>query len=177
MMLTNIGRILWYVTDRVSRLAGVIATIAVMSIMLVTVVDVLARFIFNHPIPGSVELCQYLIVAGGFLSMAWCTIMKAHVRVDMIYKLLSTRMVRITDLMNLIVALSIIPLVSWRLFVHGQFVRMQGTVSTSLEIPAFPFYFIAASGFALMGLVVLWMLVRSLMEIIKKETSGGGYGT
>ena len=169
MLLKKLGLTSWRIVTWASRIAGVIATVAVMSIMVVTVTDVLLRFIFNRPIPGSVELCQYFIVVGGFLGLAWCAIKGAHVRVDMISALLSPRLLKVSDIINYLIALSIVPLLGWRLLVQARFVQLQRTASSNLEIPAYPFYITAGVGYCLLGLVIIFLLIISILSIIKDE--------
>lgn len=173
MFLRKPGLLAWNIISWASRIAGIIATIAVMSIMVVTVADVLLRFIFNRPIPGSVELCQYFIVVGGFLGLAWCAIKGAHVKVDVISAILSPRVIKVSDLLNYLIALSIVPFVAWRLFNHARIVQLQKTASSNLEIPAYPFYIMAGIGFTLLGLVIIGLLIKSLVTFMKNENEIG----
>jgi len=156
------------VVNRISQVLGIIATVFVMSIMLLTVLDVLLRFLLNHPIVGSVELCEYFIVMGGFLGVAWCAVQGGHVKVGMIVDRLSPRSQSIADLVNYILAVFIIPLVSWRLFVQAGNVYQEDITSANLEIPAFPFYYLAAIGFAMLSLVVLIQLIKTVRTIIRE---------
>ncbi|MFC1862574.1 TRAP transporter small permease [Thermodesulfobacteriota bacterium] len=173
MLLRKLGLIAWNIISWASRIAGIIATIAVMSIMVVTVADVLLRFIFNRPIPGSVELCEYFIIVGGFLGLAWCAIKGAHVKVDVISGLLSPRTINVSNLVNYLIGLSIVPLVAWRLFNHARIVQLQKTASSNLEIPAYPFYILAGIGFTLLGLVIIVFFIKSLVAFIKNENEIG----
>lgn len=173
MVLRKLGLTAWNIVSWASRIAGIIATVFVMSIMVVTVVDVLLRFLFNRPIPGSVELCQYFIVVGGFLGLAWCAIKGAHVKVDMISGLLPPKAIKVSDLINYLVALSIVPLVAWRLFMHARIVQLQRTASSNLEIPAYPFYITAGIGFTLLGLVIIYLLIKSFIALLENGNERG----
>ncbi|OGO16660.1 MAG: hypothetical protein A2Z02_04830 [Chloroflexi bacterium RBG_16_48_7] len=156
------------VIDRLSQWLGILATVFVMSIMVLTVIDVLLRFLLNHPIVGSVELCEYFIVMGGFLGAAWCAVKGGHVKVGMIVDRLSPRAQCIADVVNYFLGIIVIPLVSWRLFVQGDNVRIEDITSSNLEIPAFPFYYLASIGFALLSLVILVQLIKSIMRLLNR---------
>ena len=47
-----------------------------------TAVDVVGRNLFNHPIPGTVELSQYMLAIFILLGLAYAQQMKAHVAVS-----------------------------------------------------------------------------------------------
>jgi len=49
--------------------------------------DVLARFLFNHPFPGTAELVKSLLPAIVFLSLAYALRYKRHVRVNIVLDL------------------------------------------------------------------------------------------
>ena len=140
-----------------------------MAIMVLTVSDVLLRFLFNRPIPGSVELCQYFIVVGGFLGLAWCAIKGGHVKVGMIIDRLSPRSQSVVDCVNYLIALTVVPLAAWRLFAQARIVQLERMTSANLEIPAYPFYLLAGLGFTLLTLVILVFLVTSIGNLAKRK--------
>ena len=156
------------VIDRISQWLGILATIFVMSIMVLTVIDVFLRAVFNHPIVGSVELCEYFIVMGGFLGAAWCAVKGGHVKVGMIVDRLSPRSQCIADIANYVLGIIVIPLVSWRLFVQANNVRIEDITSANLEIPAFPFYYLASFGFAILSLVLFVLLIKSIVRLLNR---------
>ena len=168
--MARLGQIFITIIHGASRIAGVIATVFVMSIMVLTVSDVLLRFFLNRPIPGSVELCQYFIVVGGFMGLAWCAIKGGHVKVDMIVDLLPPRFKSIANCINFMIALSVVPLAAWQLFVHARVVQLERITSDNLEIPAYPFYALAGLGYGLLGLVMIVLLVKSLLAFTRGET-------
>jgi len=137
-----------------------------MAIMVLTVADVILRSVFNRPISGSVELCELFIVVGGFLGVAWCCQKGGHVKVDILVSRWSPRWQAIADSVNNILAIFIIPLISWQLIVHGLELKIEGNVTDTLHIPLYPFYIIAGLGFALLSFEILLQLVKSLYKTI-----------
>ncbi len=168
MWIRKLGKACELVIEHLSQWLGMLATVFVMSIMVLTVLDVLLRFVFNLPIQGSVELCEYFIVMGGFLGVAWCAVKGGHVKVGMVIDRLSPRAQCIADIVNFSLAIMVIPLVSWRLFVQAGNVRLEEITSANLEIPAFPFYYLASIGFGLLSLVVLMQLIKSIINLSKR---------
>jgi TRAP-type transport system small permease protein len=164
------GNVFEIVATQSSRILGILAIVFIMAIMVLTVADVLMRAIFNSPISGSIELCQYFIVVGGFLGLAWCTVKGAHVRVDMLVNRLRPRAQLWFEIGNYILALAVAPLVTWRLFAQGIFAFHEGVSSATLEIPAYPFYVISAIGYGLFSVIVIISLVKAINKVGQHES-------
>lgn len=154
--------------DQVSRGLGILAIAALLSIMLLTVADVFMRYVLNNPIVGSVELCEYLIVVAGFLGVAWCTFKGGHLKVGVIVDRLPPRVQAITDSITLLLGMTVVPLVAWRLFVRAREAQLEGSISFILDLPDFVFYIIAGVGYALFFLALLPLLVKFVRKAIQK---------
>jgi TRAP-type C4-dicarboxylate transport system permease small subunit len=164
------GRVFENIANQLSRVLGGMAIFFVMAMMVLTVADVLMRAIFNNPIPGTIELCQYFIVVGGFLGLAWCAVKGAHVKVDMLVNRLRPRAQLWFEIGNYVLALTVAPLVTWRLFAQGIFALDEGVSSPTLEVPAYPFYIIASIGFGLFSTIVIISLVKAIYKVVHHES-------
>ena len=148
--------------------AGVIAIIFLMAMMLLTVVDVFLRYVFNAPILGSLELTEYFMICAGFFGIAWCAVIRGHVKVDLIMNHTSTRVQAITDTVPLVLAMSVIPIVAWQGFVQARYTQVENTVSDLLEVPDFPFYMVIGVSYALLFLVVITIVAEFIAKAVKK---------
>jgi TRAP-type C4-dicarboxylate transport system permease small subunit len=153
--------------QRLSRIAGIIAIGILVGMMLFTVLDVFLRAVFNRPLPGSVDVIEIGMVAVGFLGLSLCAMREMHVKVDLVVSLLPKRAQRIIVSFGYLIGLGICILLSWQAFQEGIAVRELNTLSSTLEIPVFPFYWVVALGFALLCLAILVFLARSLTQAIK----------
>lgn len=153
--------------NRISRTLNAIGVTFLMAMMLLTVADVLMRYLFNRPILGSIEITEYLMAVTGFSGLAWCAAGREHARVDLLLGLFSKRTQAIFDSVTYFLCLTVVPLVAWQGFVSSNYARETGKHSFLLEIPAYPFYLALGIGFAALFLVLIVLMVKSVAEVIK----------
>jgi TRAP-type C4-dicarboxylate transport system permease small subunit len=154
---------------QVSKFAGILALIFLMGIMLLTVADVVMRYFFNAPIPGTTELTIYCVIVAGFLGLSWCAVQKAHLKVDILINYFPVRVRKIINIVMLVLAMTVVPLVAWQSFAQSEIIRMEHVLSDFLKIPAFPFYIIIGISFTLLGLVVITLIVDMIRQVINNE--------
>src|SRR4030067_2584755 len=68
---------------QVNRFIGGVGACFLIPLMIITAGDVVGRDIFNHPIPGTVELSQYMLAVFILLGLAYAQQVKAHVNVSL----------------------------------------------------------------------------------------------
>ena len=167
MWLTNIARSIEKVIYPVTRLSNRAAQ-GVLSIMMTMVaVDVFLRNIVNAPIFGSYELTEFSLLCLVFLSIAFTQVEKAHIRVDFILIKLSDKMRAIVEALYYFMSLICFSLIAWQSFITGMEALRGEEISGLLEIPLYPFYWLAAFGTGLLCLVYLVNLIDALVAALK----------
>jgi len=96
-----------------TRGGALLAAVAVLLMMGLTIVDVTGRFFFRSPIAGAVEVIETLMVAVVFLTMGYTQRQRAHVRVDFALQRLSLRQQQIALLLAEFFALATIAFLAW----------------------------------------------------------------
>jgi TRAP-type C4-dicarboxylate transport system permease small subunit len=127
--------------------------------MLLTVADVLLRYIFHHPLLGSIEIIKASMVVICFLVLAWTTLEKGHVRADTIFNRLPSKAQQILNVFFhflyasffIIVTLSFIKEIIYR------FEIMEKTVS--LNIPVYLIFSLASLGLLITSFVIVYQLI------------------
>lgn len=142
--------------------AGLIAVM-----MLLTVVDVVGRRFFHHPLTGAYELSEYLMVIVVFFSMVGCQLLKGHITIDLVVDKFRQRTRNIIDSIMYVFFLMMFGVLTWR-FVLDAIRETGGSTSGVLNIPDFPFLYLAALGSALLSLVVLMHLFLFLAGAVQK---------
>jgi len=156
-------RILSPVVNTVSKVGyGVIA-----AMMLVTVADVIGRRLFNHPVKGSYELSEFMLVIVVYFNLASCELRDGNVTIDLLVSRFRKRTQSIINSFAYVLFLLISCLLTWRLFVYG-INEVGGYHTTVLQIPIFPFPLIAALGCFLLSFVVLVRLLLFLSSVVEK---------
>lgn len=82
--------------------------------MLLTVSDVCLRYFFNRPVMGATELTQDMMVYLSFLGLAWCAMMKSHLKVDLVMAYFPSRMQAAVDALTILAGLCMAALIAWQ---------------------------------------------------------------
>jgi TRAP-type C4-dicarboxylate transport system permease small subunit len=141
-------------------IAGVGAFFLVL-LMLITATDVLSRDVFNHPIPGTVELSEYMLAVFILLGLAYTQQVKAHVGVSIITSRLPHPAQLILNIIIILISLFIFSILAWQGWAVGIGER---TVSDMLRVPQYPFRLLVA----LAALFVCLELLIDFGDAIKK---------
>ena len=118
-----------------------IAELSLAALALLTLVDVMGRYVFRFPVRGSVELTELLMVAVIFSGIVLATRAHAHVAVDLLTTALSPRMLKLQQLASHASATAIsvlLGMVSWEQASSAAEFKDQTTV---LGIPLAPVVF------------------------------------
>jgi TRAP-type C4-dicarboxylate transport system permease small subunit len=131
-------------------------------LMIITALDVLGRDILNCPIPGTVELSQYLLSVFILLGFAYTQQVKAHVTVSFFTSRLPYRAQLIVRIMTTLLMLLMGGIVAWQGWVVGIEER---TVSDMLRVPQVPFRLLVAFSAFMLCLQLLSDLGGSLKKL------------
>jgi TRAP-type C4-dicarboxylate transport system permease small subunit len=136
----------------VNRFIAGVSGFFLIPLMIVTAADVVGRDVFNRPIPGTVELSQYMLAVFILLSFAYAHQVKAHVAVSLVTSRLSYNAQLILKLITILMGLFIFSILAWQGLVVGIEER---TVSDMLRIPQYPFRILVAVAAFLLCLELL----------------------
>ncbi len=146
---------------QVNRFIAGVGAWFLIPLMLITAVDVVARDIFNHPIPGTVELSQYMLAVFILLGLPYTQQVKAHVAVSLFTSRLSPSTQFIFNTISTLFCLFISGILVWQGWAVG---IEEKTVSDMLRVPQFPFRLLVALSAFLVCLELLIDLGNSLKK-------------
>jgi TRAP-type transport system small permease protein len=153
------------VIEPVTRLTNYVA-IGVLSLMMFfTAIDVLLRYLFNKPIPGDMELTQFMMAVVVSAAVGYCGLQKGHIIVDILFNKLSLKGRAIFNVFHYLVGAILFALICWRTALEGVAVQSRNLTSAVLLIPVFPFYWIVAFGCAVLCLAWLFIAIESISEV------------
>jgi TRAP-type C4-dicarboxylate transport system permease small subunit len=151
-----------------SRVMNIVAMIALVLMMLLTVADVLMRTLFSLPILDSPQFTQYLMVCVVFFGLAWCAAKGRHIKVDLIVSHFPSKTQEIFDSITYLLGLGICVIMTWRSLLETFVAYRYNAATTVLEIPAYPFHIILTFGIAVLCLVMLTQLVQHIYKAVKE---------
>ncbi len=136
-------------------------------LMLITAIDVIGRDVFNHPIPGTVELSQYMLAVFILLGLAYAQQVKAHVAVSIFTSHLNDYARLILNMIATILCLFISFVLLWQGWVVG---IEEKAVSDMLRVPQYPFRLLVALAAFLMCFELLIDLGDSLRKLVRRSS-------
>ncbi|MBU4563120.1 MAG: TRAP transporter large permease subunit [Desulfarculus sp.] len=139
-----------------------IATLAVGAMSLPIVIDVLARILMGKSLSGVVELEEYLMVVIVFLALGYTQKSGGHIFIDLVTCKLPRKAARCLQTFSLASCSVFFGVMCWRTVLTAMHKTTE--YSTMLGIPVWTALALAAIGVAVMCLVLLQQLLRSLSE-------------
>src|SRR4030066_1986651 len=120
-----------------SRFLNLIAGIALTFMMLLTVADIILRFL-RRPIVGTYELVAFSgAVVIGF-SVPLTSWMRGHVYVDFLILRFSQKIRNVFNIITRVLVICLFLMIGWNLIVYGMDLRKSGEVSPTLHFPFYP---------------------------------------
>ncbi|MBW1996459.1 MAG: TRAP transporter small permease [Deltaproteobacteria bacterium] len=155
---------------RVSTWLGALSATALCLMMLVTVVDVGGRYLFNKPLYGAYELIGMLLVAAGPLGMALCQKDRRHIVVSLVVDMLPRRTQEVINTITLFLSLVAYSIITWQMLrlTVQYWMRGRGGVSPDLGISLSYVSIVFAIGALLFTLVLLLHFVQSLWGLKRR---------
>jgi TRAP-type C4-dicarboxylate transport system permease small subunit len=147
-----------------SRWLSYVGIVVVMILMVVIVIDVFLRFVFNSPMPGVAELVA-LMMACLALGLAWGHIKGRHIAIDLLVGRFPPRTRAVTDIITLVINLGVMAFIAWRAFVESLWALESKSVASDLmPVPEYPFWWAYVLGMFVFCLAMLIILIQKIRE-------------
>jgi len=150
------------VVHRSTHVVCVLGMVFILPLMLMTTADVLSRSFLNKPLPGVVELSEYMLALVILLGAAYTQQVRGHVHVDFLTSHMGARTQSIISMFTTLLCLAIVSVVVWQGYMLG---LDETSVSDMLRIPKAPFKFLVGIGGSLLWLELLIDLVDSVRKV------------
>ena len=145
---------------RVELLLGAGASAILMAMMLLTVVDVVARYVFNRPLRGAFEVTELMLVVLIFAGLPLVSFTDEHAVMDFIDRLLGgrgqLRVERVVQAANAAFML----LLAWLVWRKANTIWAYRDATDVLRILYGPFVYFMAGTLGLAGLIHLYKVVE-----------------
>lgn len=139
-------------------LAGLalIGSLAILTLMVHVVVDVVLRNLSNSPVPATYEIVtHYYMVALAFIPLAWLESSKGMISVEAIEPLMGPRAIWLSDRFVALLSTLVYAGLAWVTFRTSLDTFAKGTfvMAQNLAIPTWPAFFLPPAGFLLAATV------------------------
>lgn len=151
------------------RLVEGLVALALLLMMVITVLDVIGRYVINRPLPGATELVQYAMVSAIFIALPLITARREHISVSLIDGLFGARGRRWHRATIAAISAVVLVFVSWKLWEHARMLATNRDVIGFLNLPVAPAAFLAG---VLAGVTVLVLIAMVLGELTGASSDG-----
>jgi TRAP-type C4-dicarboxylate transport system permease small subunit len=132
-----------------------------------TCANVLARYLFNAPLQGSVDYTENLLVVIIAFGLAATTAKGEHISVDALSTKLSSAWQHILNAVAAFISFVIFSALAWRGIVAGlESVTNHETMMTMVNTPLYPFRLILAIGFVFCVVALL----HEIFQLLRSKT-------
>ncbi len=138
---------------------AVVGAVAVALMMLHITADVVAKFVFNSPLPGTIAIVsQFYMVFATFLPLAMVERSNSHISVEIIVVNFPRRLQDVLAMLATSLGTIIFGLLTWRALIEAGRKYRVGTFSyeDGYKILTWPTYYIVPAGTALLTLVLFY---------------------
>lgn len=151
------------------RFFYLIAGISLVALFILIFGDVFGR-IFGYPIKGSYELSEFLMVAIGFLPLAYGQLKGMHVRVTFVTERLPSKLQAHLDFWGTLLVALFFSVMTWQIAVrcYTTWTRNILLGQTQVALPVWIPYFIAGLGTFFMVVILVIELKESFRNVFKR---------
>jgi TRAP-type transport system small permease protein len=140
---------------RADAVLAVAASTILMSLMLLTFIDVLARYLFNRPLAGAFEVTELLLVVLIFAGLPLVSLADEHVTMDLIDRLLDPATTRRLQHAVHVASGAIMLLLAWLAWLKANRIWAYRDATDVLRILYGPFVYFMAVMIGLAGVIHL----------------------
>ena len=145
---------------RVDALLGVAASVVLLAMMLLTVVDVVARYRLKMPVRGAFEVTELMLVVLIFAGLPLVSFSDEHAVMDFVDRLLGPRGQRALQRVVHVVSAAFMFLLTWLMWLKADRIWAYRDATDVLRILYGPFVYFMALALALAGLIHLYKTVE-----------------
>jgi TRAP-type C4-dicarboxylate transport system permease small subunit len=154
---------------RVDAALGAAASILLFGMMALTFVDVVARYLLNHPIRGGFEITELTLLVLIFAGLPLVSHADEHVTMDFIDRVLPRRPGDAWQRFMHAVCAAILLFLSWQIWIKAERIAEYGDTTDVLRITIGPFVYFMAAMIALTGLV---HVLKIFLPLRRRESHG-----
>ena len=158
--------------ERLLAPLGWLMAIDLIGMMMLTVVDVIGRYIFNNPIPGSAEVIGLMMGVLVFGTLPLASLRNEHILIDVLDNFLFPgARKRVQQVVFQFASAMVMAFIAWRLWIKAAELASYRDTTMFLQVPLAPMaYFMAV----LSGVTALVLLFLSYEALRGRLTTGHG---
>ena len=157
---------------KASRVMGGCAAIVLGIMMINVTADVIGRKFFLEPIQGTPELVAMMLIIAASLTLGYCQLNKANIRISLFFDLFPQRAQSILYFFAYLICAFVCGMICWRGALRGWEYIFKGEAgeTVTLGMPYWPFMLLLALGFGWACIIFLIDVYFSFVEVFRHGT-------
>ncbi len=143
------------------RAALLVLSFAVLAMMSITAIDVLGRYVFNAPLPGTQEATEILLALLVFGAAPLVTATGGHVTTELLEGLIRGKLRRLRDASVALLSIAVYGVLAWRILAQAQQMQGMSGATPMLHIPIGPILYFSAAMTVCCAAIALVQAVRA----------------
>jgi TRAP-type transport system small permease protein len=145
---------------RADALLGIVASAILLAMMLLTVVDVIARYVFSRPVRGAFEVTELMLVVLIFAGLPLVSFSEEHAVMDFVDRVTGARAQRLLRRAVEAVSAAFMLLLAWLTWLRADRIWAYRDATDVLRILYGPFVYFMAVTLALAGVIHMYKVVE-----------------
>lgn len=147
------------------EISAKIGMLAVFILLVLTVGDVIGRFVFNKPIPGTFELTKIIFALSAFFSFPVSQYKGENLGITLIYDKMPLRLRGILDFLSSVISICMFSVAFLQTLRYAARMKAANSITSVLRWPMHPWIYIAAIGLLILVIALLWDFIVSIKEL------------
>lgn len=135
---------------KVESAFNLLAAFFIFGVMILGVVQVIGRSVFNQPVRGYVDIVEVAITVFAFLAISYCQRLAGHVRMEIIIGRFKGRLLWVTEVFGTVVAIFIVAVLMYYGWEHFDRAWSIGDSSIDVSITLWPSKLMVPLAFAML---------------------------
>ena len=152
---------------RFESLLALLSGITIFMLVLLAVVNVLGRWLFNLPVSGYIDWVEQFMAIFAFFGIAYCQRLGGHIRMDILVGQLRGRALWFSEWLSCLLMLGVTLVLCYGSYLHFLRAFKNGDSTIDISLPTWPAKLVvpvALSVLALRLLLQLWGYTRALRQ-------------
>ena len=145
-----------YIFQTFNKLLIILCVISLTALVLITVIDVLGRYLLSLPLPGTTEITEIILGALIYIGLPYITRFEEHVTVSLFANYFSNSIRKIQKIVVNFMVSIILFIITRQLYLHGLDLNIYNEITTFLEIPKAPIAYMMATLSMIASIIALY---------------------
>lgn len=159
------------VLGKVENVFNLIAAGSILALMLLAVVQIFGRLLFNIPVPGFIDITEQAMAIFAFMGIAYCQRVGGHIRMEMVLGRLSGRTLWVLELFGVVLVTIVVALLVWGSWYHFARSWNLGDSTIDIGLPTWPSKLAVPIALSLLVLRLLMQAYGYLRLVLKPDAT------